>query len=132
MYQKTLTILLAFVALLSLGSGITGFYTLDDSSLYCSDDSDCSYSVCCALDGETYGVCAQESECADVYEESKNNGGIARAAEVDVADEAEQSYIAVALGLILLMIIAIVSYVEWHQHKEEAPKKRKKRKKSKK
>ena len=124
MYQKTLTLILAFATLFFLGYGMTGFYELDPSThSACIEDSDCSYSVCCSISGKNYGVCGQESECASLTSSEQ-----ARAAQAPGLEaSAERSYIAVSLGVVLLMILAIVGYLEWKTEKEG-----KKRKKSRK
>ena len=76
MYQKTLTLILAFASLFFLGYGITGFYSIDPSShSLCVEDSDCSYSVCCPVYDKEYGVCAQESECSTIYADSQQSSG---------------------------------------------------------
>jgi len=114
MYQKTLSIFLVLVAFFFLGSGITGFATMDSANR-CYADNDCVYSVCCSLYGEDYGVCGQSNECEAVYQESK--GGLQYAPEDTAAEKAQQNYIAIILGIMLVIIVAIVSYVEWHQEK---------------
>lgn len=121
MFQKTLTIVLAFTALFCFGYGITGFAGLDSSSL-CLDDLDCEYSACCPLHDSDYGVCAQKAECSRLYFDSKDN--VAQAPEV--SDLAERSYIAVVVGVIILMILAIVGYFEWKHEKKGKRKVRKK------
>ncbi len=147
MYQKILTTILLCASLLLVGQGITGFYTLDYTQELCQVDSDCSYSVCCPVYGEEYGVCDQESNCDGIYLATRNtvesgnteSSSVLRTASVsDIEEEASQSYIALALGLIILLVVAVVSYVEWHQHKESkkkvkkvSKKKTKKRKKKK-
>jgi hypothetical protein len=132
MYEKTLTIFLTLVALFSLGSGITGFASFTSSGGACFDDSDCTYSVCCDVKGEVYGVCGQQNECGAVYE---NIAPSQRAPEVE---EIERNYLAVGFGILLLLVIGIVSYVEWHQevlhpghHEKKSSKKKVKRKKKK-
>ena len=137
MYQKTLSVALMLVALAFLGSGFPGFATIDSTSFQCMDNSDCVYSVCCALAGQDTGVCAQLDECADIYAESaKGTEKTHMQRTATLEEEVERNYIAVVLGIILLLIIAIVSYVEWHQQKinpkkykktHSAVKKRKKR-----
>ena len=121
-------------ALMCLGTGITGFYALSQDEIGCFTDGDCIYSVCCELADEDFGVCAQEDECAQLYlissQDDDTNGNFRLAAELE--DDVTQSYIAVALGLILLLIIGIVSYIEWHQGKSPVKKAKKKKKKSKK
>ena len=120
MFQKTLTLVLAFATLFFLGYGITGFYAIDPSEhSLCIEDSDCSYSVCCPLSGKDYGVCGQESECASFYSQES---GMQQAPSI--AEVAERSYIAVALGVVLLMVLAIVGYLEWKQEKELKKRKR--------
>lgn len=125
MYQKTLTLILAFVMLFFIGYGVTGFYTLDSQSL-CVEDSDCSYSVCCPLYEKEYGVCGQESECQQVYLDSQtSSGAVISAQSAPVIEETvERSYIAVSLGIILLLILAIVGYLEWKQEKKGSKKKK--------
>ncbi|MSR86345.1 hypothetical protein EXS74_03035 [Candidatus Woesearchaeota archaeon] len=123
MFQKTLTLILAFATLFFLGYGITGFYAIDPSEhSLCIEDSDCSYSVCCPLTGKDYGICGQESECASLLSQ-----GSSMEQAPSIGEVAERSYIAVALGLVLLMFLAIVGYLEWKTEKEG-----KKRKKSRK
>jgi hypothetical protein len=133
-YEKGLTIFIVLLALAFMGSGITGFYGLeaDYASNYCTDESQCVYSSCCALYGKEYGVCAQDYECETVYEASKEDDAVgAQYAPEEDADLATENYIAVSLGVILLLIIATVSYVEWHQGKPTKKKTRKRRKKKK-
>lgn len=127
MYQKTLTLILAFAMLFSIGYGITGFYSLEPESL-CVEDSDCSYSVCCPMYGKNYGVCGQESNCAQVYMDSRESSGAVMSMQnAPVVEEAvERSYIAVSLGILLLLILAIVGYLEWKQEKFSKKKKIKK------
>jgi hypothetical protein len=128
MYEKTLSIFIALVAVVMLGSGITGFATIEaGSSTFCVENNDCEYSVCCPLANQAYGVCAQQSECDDVYLETATSF---QRAPADVAEEAEQSYIAIVLGLILLFIIGFVSYTEWHQGNHSTKKVTKKVKKT--
>ncbi|MBL7051541.1 MAG: hypothetical protein ISS01_00465 [Nanoarchaeota archaeon] len=131
MYQKTLTAILMVAALMCLGTGITGFYALSQDEVGCFTDGDCMYSVCCELADEDFGVCAQEDECAELYlissQDDDTDGNFRMAGELE--EDVTQSYIAVALGLILLLIIGIVSYIEWHQGKTSVKKTVKKRKK---
>jgi|SaaInlV_200m_DNA_2_1039689.scaffolds.fasta_scaffold35213_3 hypothetical protein len=131
MYQKTLTTIVMLAALMCLGTGITGFYALSQDEVGCFTDGDCIYSVCCELADENFGVCAQEEECAQLYlissQDDDTNGNFRMAGELE--DDVTQSYIAVSLGLILLLIIGIVSYIEWHQSKTPLKKTVKKRKK---
>ena len=123
MYQKTLTLLLAFVALFFFAYGITGFYTLDSSShSSCVKESDCSYSVCCPVYGKESGVCAQEFECDSIYFDSQESVQEAPGIEKTV----ERSYIAVSLGIILLLILVIVGYLEWKAEKKVFKRKSKK------
>src|SRR3989338_756872 len=121
MYQKTLTLILAFAMLFSIGYGVTGFYTLDSESL-CVEESDCSYSVCCPLSGKEYGVCEQESECSQ-----SSSGAVLSAQKAPLQENVERSYIAVSLGILLLLILAIVGYLEWKQEKKTLQRKRVKR-----
>src|SRR3989344_3198789 len=125
MYQKTLTLILAFAMLFSIGYGVTGFYTLDSESL-CVEESDCSYSVCCPLSGKEYGVCEQESECSQIYLDSQSSSGaVLSAQKAPLQENVERSCIAVSLGILLLLILAIVGYLEWKQEsiREECLKK---------
>jgi len=127
MYQKTLTLILAFAMLFSIGYGVTGFYTLDSESL-CVEESDCSYSVCCPLSGKEYGVCGQESECSQIYLDSQSSSGAVMSAQkAPLQENVERSYIAVSLGILLLLILAIVGYLEWKQEKKTSQRKRVKR-----
>ncbi len=127
MYQKTLTLILAFAMLFSIGYGVTGFYTLDSESL-CVEESDCSYSVCCPLSGKEYGVCEQESECSQIYLDSQSSSGAVMSAQkAPLQENVERSYIAVSLGILLLLILAIVGYLEWKQEKKTLQRKRVKR-----
>ena len=127
MYQKTLTLILAFAMLFSIGYGVTGFYTLDSESL-CVEESDCSYSVCCPLSGKEYGVCGQESECSQIYLDSQSSSGAVMSAQkAPLQENVERSYIAVSLGILLLLIFAIVGYLEWKQEKKTSQRKRVKR-----
>ncbi len=138
MYEKTLTIALAFVGILLVGTGITGFYSIDFEQELCQTDDDCAYSVCCPVYNEEFGLCDQEENCDGIYIATKNAEEVKKTSSTNVMgaadlseleEEATQSYIALALGLILLLIIAVVSYVEWQQHKEDKKvvKKRKKK-----
>lgn len=113
MYQKTLTLILAFATLFCLGYGITGFYALDPQShSTCVENSDCTYSICCPLSGKSYGVCGQESECANLAGQSS----VAQAPSLETS--VETNYIAISLGVILLMILAIVGFLEWKAEKK--------------
>lgn len=129
MYQKTLALILGFSALFFLGYGITGFYALDTSTQsVCIEDSDCSYSLCCPLSNKEYGVCGQESECSQIYLDSRSSGSVMSAQQAPaIQEDVERSYIAVSLGILLLLILAIVGYLEWKQEKN--PLKRKKSRK---
>ncbi len=125
MYQKTLTMILAFATLFFLGYGITGFYSLDPTEhSLCVEDSDCAYAVCCPLAGKEYGLCGQESECADLYT-SLDKTNLQNTPSIEIATE--RSYIAVALGIILLLILAIVGYLEWKEENTVKPKRRSKK-----
>jgi hypothetical protein len=146
MYEKTLSIILTLVAFSFIGSGITGFYSLDFEQPVCIEDDDCSYSVCCPVYDQEWGVCDQEDQCAGIYLASqaaeqvqKTSEDSVLAAAPDLDEQVTQSYVAVALGLIILLIIGVVSYVEWKQHavapalrKKKASKKKVKKKVSKK
>ena len=148
MYEKSLTLVLTFVGILLVGTGITGFYSIDFEQPICQTDDDCSYSVCCAVYNEEFGLCDQQENCDGIYIATKNAEEVQKTSSTNVfrtadlsglEEEATQSYIAVALGIILLLIIAVVSYVEWQQHhetkrvvKKKVTKKRKKVKKRKK
>ena len=129
MYQKTLTLILAFATIFFLGYGITGFYSIDPSSYtLCVEDNACSYSVCCPVYNEDYGVCAQESECEAVYVDSQQSSGTVVSSQAPaVADVAERSYIALVLGVFFLLILAIVGYLEWKFEKAVLKKKRSKK-----
>lgn len=139
MYQKALTLFLALVAVSFLGYGITGFYTLDLSQPACQVDSDCTYSVCCGVYGQSYGVCDQEDQCAGIYlasraaavdvKETQSAPVLQQAPEVNLQAQASQSYIALALGIFILFVIGVISYVEWKQHKDMPMKKIKRAKK---
>jgi hypothetical protein len=85
-------------------------------------------SVCCPLASESYGVCAQDFECKEVLELS----GVASApvfgapqTNEEVVEKASQSYVAIALGVILLLLISVVSYVEWQDKPKQKKRKRK-------
>lgn len=124
MYQKTLTLILAFATVFFLGYGITGFYALDPSShSMCVEDSDCAYAVCCPVADKNYGVCGQESECSTLYADSQSS--VVQQAP-DLQASAERSYIAVSLGVLLLLILAIVGYLEWKHEKTHSKKRSKK------
>jgi len=129
MYQKTLALILGFSALFFLGYGITGFYALDMSTQsVCIEDSDCSYAVCCPLSDKEYGVCGQQTECSQIYLDSRTSSGAVLFAQqaLAVEEDVERSYIAVSLGILLLLILAIVGYLEWKQEKNPTKKKIKK------
>tara|TARA_Y100000310_G_C20670395_1_gene809952 strand:- start:1911 stop:2378 length:468 start_codon:yes stop_codon:yes gene_type:complete len=132
-YEKGLTIFLVFLALAFMGTGITGFFGLepDAGSNYCTDDSHCAYSTCCSLYGKDYGVCAQDYECETVYEASKESDSVEVEYAPETEDLATENYVAVSLGVILLLIIAVVSYVEWHQVKPTKKRTKRKRRKKK-
>jgi len=121
MFQKTLTLILALASLFFIGYGVTGFATISENAL-CQDDLDCQYSVCCPIHESEYGVCAQQADCSRLYFDYKESG---LQAAPDVSDTAERSYIAVVLGVVILMILAIVGYFEWKH--EKALKKSKKK-----
>jgi hypothetical protein len=114
MFQKTLTLILALGSLFFIGYGITGFATMGSHSL-CIEDLDCQYSVCCPVHDSEYGVCAQKADCSGLYFEYED--GNVKEAAPSVSETAERSYIAVVLGVIILMILAIVGYFEWKSEK---------------
>ena len=125
MYQKILTLILAFSALFFVSYGITGFYVLDMESI-CVEDSDCSYSVCCPLYEEEYGRCGQELDCSQIYLDSRQyTGAVMSAQQAPIIEkDVERSYIAVSLGILLLLILAIVGYLEWKKEKHSYKRKR--------
>ncbi|MDP3728280.1 MAG: hypothetical protein Q8R18_02385 [bacterium] len=125
MYQKTLTLILAFAMLFSIGYGVTGFYALDSQSL-CVEDNDCSYSVCCPLYDKDYGMCGQEADCTQIYIDSKSSSGavISTQNAPAIQETVERSYIAVSLGILLLLILSIVGYLEWKNEKKVSKKKK--------
>ncbi len=127
MYQKTLALILGFSALFFLGYGITGFYVLDSSlQSVCIEDSDCSYAVCCPLADKEYGVCGQQTDCSQIYLDSRQGSGAMMSAQQApaVEEDVERSYIAVSLGILLLLILAIVGYLEWKQEKNPSKKRK--------
>jgi len=125
MREKIFTLVLAVAALLSFSYGITGFATLDDSSGQCILDSDCTYSVCCPLYGTDTGTCAQQSQCAQIYFDSKGDtGNVVSAQAPEVQASTERSYIAVSVGVLLLLILAIIGYLEWKQQAVPRPRKK--------
>lgn len=133
MYGKILTVFLALVAVSFIGYGVTGFYTLDLVQPACQDDSDCRYSVCCEVYGQSYGVCDQQENCDGIYFATRAAATQVKETQStplqapDIGAQASQSYVALALGLFILFVIAVISYVEWKQHK--APKQKRKSKK---
>ena len=116
MMQKVATLILALAAIFCFGYGITGFSVIDSNSM-CTEDIDCQYSKCCPLFEQDYGVCAVESKCEELYFSSISDSSIYRAP--DVGQEIERNYIAVVLGVIMLMILVIVGYFEWKHEKEQ-------------
>lgn len=126
MYQKILALILGFAALFFVGYGITGFYMLDTSShSICFEDRDCSYAVCCPLSEKEYGVCGQESECSQLYMDSRTSSGAVLQQAPTLQEDVERSYIAVSLGILLLIILAIVGYLEWREEKQSKKKTKK-------
>jgi hypothetical protein len=123
MMQKVVTLIIALGALFFIGSGITGFATLDQGGM-CKEDIDCEFSKCCPVFQQDYGMCAAESQCDEIYLSSKVDSSVYRAP--DIASNIERNYIAVALGVIMLMILGIVGYLEWMH--EKGLKKKKSRK----
>ena len=129
MYQKTLSLFIALVALLCIGYGTTGFYLMDFDGAICAADSECTEGSCC--DVGDYGVCSLDCEAIEnaVVESS---GQISSWEDTeyysntrDVTwDAISQNYIAISLGIILLLIIMIIAYIEY---KEEKVKKKKKK-----
>ena len=114
MMHKTATLILALAAIFFMGYGITGFAVIDSGSM-CIEDLDCQYSECCPLFEQDYGVCAAQTQCDEIYFSSMEDETIFRAP--DVGSEIERNYIAVALGVIMLMILLIVGYFEWKHEK---------------
>jgi len=114
MMQKTATLILALAVIFFMGYGITGFVVIDSGSM-CTEDLDCQYSECCPLFEQDYGVCAAQIQCDEIYFSSMEDETIFRAP--DVGSEIERNYIAVALGVIMLMILLIVGYFEWKHEK---------------
>ena len=114
MMQKTATLILALAVIFFMGYGITGFAVIDSGSM-CIEDLDCQYSECCPLFEQDYGVCAAQTQCDEIYFSSMEDETIFRAP--DVGSEIERNYIAVALGVIMLMILLIVGYFEWKHEK---------------
>jgi hypothetical protein len=90
----------------------------------CKEDIDCEYSKCCPVFQQDYGMCAAESQCDEIYLSSKVDSSVYRAP--DIASNIERNYIAVALGVIMLMILGIVGYLEWMHEKGLKKKKSKK------
>lgn len=117
MYQKTLTLVLAIAALFCMSYGITGFATIDGYDA-CVQDSGCKYSVCCPIYDKDYGVCAQQTECSQIYFDSMNDVQKPMMTP-EVGEQAERSYIAVVLGILILLILAIVGYFEWKHERVE-------------
>jgi len=125
MMQKTATLILALAVIFFMGYGITGFVVIDSGSM-CTEDLDCQYSECCPLFEQDYGVCAAQIQCDEIYFSSMEDETIFRAP--DVGSEIERNYIAVALGVIMLMILLIVGYFEWkHEKANKRVKKRAKK-----
>ena len=125
MMHKTATLILALAAIFFMGYGITGFVVIDSGSM-CTEDLDCQYSECCPLFEQDYGVCAAQTQCDEIYFSSMEDETIFRAP--DVGSEIERNYIAVALGVIMLMILLIVGYFEWkHEKANKRVKKRAKK-----
>ena len=125
MMQKTATLILALAVIFFMGYGITGFVVIDSGSM-CTEDLDCQYSECCPLFEQDYGVCAAQTQCDEIYFSSMEDETIFRAP--DVGSEIERNYIAVALGVIMLMILLIVGYFEWkHEKANKRVKKRAKK-----
>ena len=125
MMHKTATLILALAAIFFIGYGITGFVVIDSGSM-CTEDLDCQYSECCPLFEQDYGVCATQTQCDEIYFSSMEDETIFRAP--DVGSEIERNYIAVALGVIMLMILLIVGYFEWkHEKANKRVKKRAKK-----
>jgi len=125
MMHKTATLILALAAIFFMGYGITGFVVIDSGSM-CTEDLDCQYSECCPLFEQDYGVCAVQTQCDEIYFSSMEDETIFRAP--DVGSEIERNYIAVALGVIMLMILLIVGYFEWkHEKANKRVKKRAKK-----
>tara|TARA_Y100000310_G_scaffold233475_1_gene236324 strand:+ start:750 stop:1184 length:435 start_codon:yes stop_codon:yes gene_type:complete len=131
MYQKTLSMFIALVALLCIGYGTTGFYLMDFDGVICASDSECTEGSCC--DVGDYGVCALDCEAIE-NAVGESTGQISSWEEGEfysntrevTLDAISQNYIALSLGLILLLIILIIAYIEW---KEEKGKKKKVKKK---
>ncbi len=124
--RKVASLIIGCIALFCVGYGITGFATLDTQSM-CTEDIDCQYSMCCPLYEQDYGICAAESQCEELYFSSMDDDSIYKAP--DVGAEIERNYIAVALGVIMLMILVIVGYFEWkHELGQKKVKKKVKRK----
>lgn len=129
MYQKVLTTVLVFIALVFIGTGITGFVTLEQGSA-CVKDNDCGSSVCCPLYGQSNGVCGQKEDCANLYLGSikeANKGTTAQPSNAPIEGKVERNYIAFALGIIILLIIALVSFFEWEAKRIQRPRSAKKR-----
>ena len=125
MMQKTATLILALAVIFFMGYGITGFVVIDSGSM-CTEDLDCQFSECCPLFEQDYGVCAAQIQCDEIYFSSMEDETIFRAP--DVGSEIERNYIAVALGVIMLMILLIVGYFEWkHEKANKRVKKRAKK-----
>ncbi len=130
MYQKTLSLFIALVALLCIGYGTTGFYLMDFDGAICVSDSECTEGSCC--DVGDYGVCALDCEAIEnaVVEStgqisSWEDGEYYSNTRDVTLDAISQNYIAICLGIILLMIILIIAYIEY---KEEKGKKKVKKK----
>jgi len=130
MFQKTMSAILLLAAVLAIGVGTTGFYTLTSSDQICFGDEDCAFGVCCDLADKPYGVCAQEDKCSAIFYdgvELRNEIKLLTAEQYE--EQVSQNYIAVGLGVILLIIIALVSYVEWQQNDSHKKKTRRRKKK---
>ena len=134
MYQKTLSLFLALVALICIGYGTTGFYVMDYSFPVCTTDVDCETGVCC--DVGDHGLCAEQSECAGL--ENAVSDSVSQISSWDddefddsLRDTAWDDYsnnaVAIVLGGIILLIIIMVAIVEYDV--ERKAKKRRLRKK---
>jgi len=123
--EKTATLILALAAIFFVGYGITGFAVINSNGM-CTEDLDCQYSGCCPLYEQDYGVCAAATQCDEIYFSSINDQTMFKAP--DVGSEIEKNYIAVALGVIMLMILLIVGYFEWKHEKAQKKVKRRAKK----
>ena len=72
MNKSLVYIFLFALGIFLLGSGITGFASLNNEFEYCVDDTNCyGGAVCCEFYGFEEGLCDSNENCDEVYEISK-------------------------------------------------------------